>query len=51
MFICLCKSDFLKRLIFHTKVLYFITAVHFGMRFGKGLAYYYIDICEEFYVK
>ena len=39
MFICLYKSDFFKGLIFYTKV-YFITAVHFGMRFGKGLAYY-----------
>ena len=38
MFICLYKSDFLKDLFFILK--YFITAVHFGMLFGKGLAYY-----------
>ena len=38
MFICLYKSDFFKDLFFILK--YFITAVHFEMRFGKGLAYY-----------
>ena len=38
MFICLYKSDFFKDLFFILK--YFITAVDFGMCFGKGLAYY-----------